>query len=79
VDREFAILILKACYRASREMGEVGVSVEEFSPNEDGARIKMQAGYVIAEIGKITDAVFALHPDLESYVEDRIVKFGRLS
>ncbi len=79
MDREFGILILNACYRASREIGEVGGSVQEFSPNEDGARIKRQAGFVIAEIGKITEAVFALHPDLEPYVEGQIAKFGRLS
>jgi hypothetical protein len=79
MDREFAILMLNACYRASREIGEIGVMAQEFSPGEDGRGVKMQAGVVIAEIGKLTDAVFHAHPDLEAYVESRIGKFGRLS
>jgi hypothetical protein len=79
MDRDFAVLILNACYRASREMGEVGVMAREFAPGEDGDAIKSQAGWVIAEIGKITETVFKAHPDLEAYVERQINTFGRVS
>jgi hypothetical protein len=79
MDRDFAVLILNACYRASREMGEVGVMAREFAPGEDGDAIKSQAGWVIAEIGKITETVFKAHPDLEAYVEHQITTFGRVS
>lgn len=79
MDREFAILILNACYRASREIGEMAVMAQEFSPDETGRSIKLQAGLVVAEIGRITEAVFEAHPDLKAYVESRIDKFGRVS
>jgi|GEM_PF-2684712 len=79
MDREFAILILNACYRASRELGEIGVMVQEFAPDAEGRAIKLQAGATIGEIGKITEAVFKRHPDLEAYVESQIDKFGRIS
>lgn len=79
MDREFAVLILNACYRASRELGEVGVMIEEFEPGEEGRSIKLQAGAAIGEIGRITEAVFKLHPDLEAYVESQITKYGRVS
>ncbi len=78
-DRDFAILILNACYRASREIGEMAVSVREHSPPAVGDEIKSQAGHVIGEIGRITEMVFKQHPDLEAYIEDRIKRFGRLS
>jgi hypothetical protein len=79
MDRDLAVLVLNACYRASRELGEMGVLVHEQSPDADGLAVKHQAGFAIAEIGKITEAVFNLHPDLEAYVESRIERFGRLS
>ena len=79
MDRELAILILNACYRASRELGEIGVMVQEHAPGADSRAIKLQAGITIAEIGKITEAVFDQHPDLEAHVESQIDKFGRLS
>lgn len=79
MDRELAILVLNACYRASRELGEAGVMVGELAPGEPGHSIKMQAGRAVGEIGRITEAIFAIHPDLEAYVERRIEKFGRLS
>ena len=79
MDREAAILVLNACYRAAREMGELGVAIEGFAPGTDGREIKMQAGMVIAEIGRITDTIFQMHPDLEAYVESRIERFGRFS
>jgi hypothetical protein len=77
IDRELALLILNACYRASREMGEVGVLVADIAPGEK--RIFQQAGWVIAEIGKITETLFEAHPGLEAHVERQIQKFGRLS
>ena len=79
MDREFAILVLNACYRASSEIGGIGVAVEQFAPEDDGRAIKLQAGFVVAEIGRLTEAVFKAHPDLEQYVEHQIDKFGRLS
>ena len=79
MDKEFAVLILNACYRASRELGEIGVMVQDFAPGQDGRSIKLQAGATIGEIGKITEAVFKLHPDLEGYVESQISRFGRVS
>ena len=79
MDRDFAILMLNACYRASREMGEMGVMIEEFSPGEDSHKVKMEIGMAIAEIGRVTESVFRAHPDLETYVESRIEKFGRVS
>lgn len=79
MDREFAVLVLNACYRASREMGEIGVMAREFSSDADGADLKMQAGHVIAEIGRITEAIYKLHPELEAYVESQIDRFGRVS
>lgn len=77
-DREFGILVLNACYRASWEIGEIGVLAREFSP-KDGEAVRRQAGMIIAEIGKLTEGVFRQHPDLEAYVEGRINKFGRVS
>ena len=79
MDRELAILALNACYRAGRELGEMGVMVGELAPNDGGRHIKMEAGAAIGEIGKITEAIFQIHPDLEAYVESRIDKFGRVS
>jgi len=79
MDRELAILVVNACYRACRELGEMGILVGELAPNEDGRSIKMQSGAAIEEIGKITEAIFRVHPDLEAYVEGRIDKFGRVS
>ena len=79
MDREFGILLLNACYRASREMGEMGVMIEEFSPGEEGHKVKMEIGMAIAEIGRVTESVFRMHPDLEAYVEGQIDRFGRLS
>ena len=79
MDREFGILLLNACYRASREMGEMGVMIKEFSPGEDGHKVKMEIGMAIAEIGRVTESVFRAHPDLEAYIESQIEKFGRVS
>ena len=79
MDRELAVLVLNACYRASRELGEMGVMVGELAPGNDGRNIKMQSGAAIGEIGKITEAIFRVHPDLEAYVESRIDRFGRVS
>ena len=53
--------------------------VQEHAPGADSRAIKLQAGITIAEIGKITEAVFDRHPDLEAHVESQIDKFGRLS
>ena len=79
MDRELAILVVNACYRASREIGEMGALVGQLEPSEEGRQIKMQSGAAIGEIGKITEAIFRSHPDLEAYVEGRIDKFGRVS
>lgn len=79
MDGEFAILVLNACYRASRELGDIGVMSQDFAPGEEGKALKYQAAGVIGEIGKITETIFKVHPDLEQYVEGRIDKFGRLS
>ena len=79
MDRELAVLVVNACYRACRELGEMGVMVGDLAPNDDGHHIKMQSGAAIGEIGKITEAIFKIHPDLEAYVESRIDKFGRVS
>lgn len=79
MDRELAILVVNACYRASRELGEMGVMIGELAPNDDGRHIRMQSGAAIGEIGKITEAIFRLHPDLEAYTENQINKFGRVS
>lgn len=79
MDRNLAILIINACYRASKELGEMGVMVKEFTNDEFGTEIKHQVGQSIAEIGAITDTIFKLHPDLEQYVEDQIDRFGRVS
>ncbi len=53
--------------------------VQDISPGEDGSKIKLQAGWVIAEIGRIAETVFKAHPDLEAYIESQINKFGRVS
>lgn len=79
MDRNLAILVINACYRSSKELGEMGVMVGEFTHDEIGTKIKHQAGQSIAEIGAIADAIFKLHPDLEQYVEDQIDRFGRVS
>lgn len=79
MDREPAILMVNACYRACREIGEMGVLIGELAPNDEGRNIKMESGRAIGEIGKITEAIFKIHPDLEGYVESRIDKFGRVS
>lgn len=79
MERDFAILVLNACYRASREMGEMGVMMDEFAPGEDGHKLKMEIGMAIAEIGRVTESVFKVHPDLEAYIESRIEKFERVS
>jgi hypothetical protein len=79
MDREFAILVLNACYRASRELGEIGVMTHDFAPGDEGKALKHQAGAAVAEIGRITESIFKAHPDLEAYVEGRIDKYGRLS
>ena len=79
MDRNLAILVINACYRASKELGEMGVMMEEFTHDEFGTKIRHQAGQSIAEIGAITDTIFKLHPDLERYVEDQIGRFGRVS
>ena len=79
MDRAAAILVLNACYRASKEMGEIGVMMEDLYPDEDGIKIKHQAGYSIAEIGVITEMIFKLHPELKRYVEEQIGRFGRVS
>ena len=79
MDRELAVLVVNACYRACRELGEMGMMVGDLASNHDGHHIKMQSGAAIGEIGKITDAIFKIHPDLEAYVESRIEKFGRVS
>lgn len=79
MDRDLAILVLNACYRASRELGEAGVMVGELAPGEPGRTVKMDVGMAIAEIGKVTGSIFREHPDLEAYVEGRLDKFGRLS
>ncbi len=79
MDRAAAILVLNACYRASKELGEMGVMMEDLYPDEQGAEIKHQAGRSIAEIGIITEAIFKLHPELERYVEEQIERFGRVS
>ena len=79
MDKDFAILMINACYRASREIGEIGVMIREFVPGSEGTDIKMQAGAVVAEIGKITETIYKKYPELESYVESRIDKYGRVS
>lgn len=79
IDRELAVLILNACYRACRELGEMHALVQRVLPGEDGNKIKFQAGRAIAKIGRITETVFETHPDLEAYVESQINKFGRVS
>ena len=79
MNKSLSILIVNACYRASRELGEMGVMVGELAPDERGLEMKHLAGQAIADIGAITEAVFKLHPDLERYVEDQIQRFGRVS
>jgi len=79
LDRNLAILVLNACYRASKELGEMGVMVGELCHDELSTKIRRQAGQSIAEIGVITDTIFKLHPELEQYVEDQIERFGRVS
>lgn len=79
MERDFAILVINACYRASREIGEIGTMAKKFAPGEEGKEIKSQVGFVISEIGRITDSVFMDHPDLKDYVENQINKFGKVS
>ncbi len=79
MNRDLAILIINACYRASRELGEMGVMVSEQGGDELGLKIKNQAGRSIGEIGLITEELFKLYPDLEQYVEGQISRFGRVS
>lgn len=79
MDREFAILILNASYRASREMGEIGAMAREFIPGPEGEDLMRQAGLAVAEIGRLAETVFSQHPDLEAYVEGQIDRFGRVS
>lgn len=79
MDREFAILLINACFRASREMGQMGTMVREFTPDETGDAVKSQIGYAMAEIGKVMSQVYEAHPDLETYVEHQIDKFGQVS
>ena len=79
MDKAAAILVLNACYRASKELGEMGVMMEDLYPDEKGIEIKHQAGRSIAEIGIIIEVIFELHPELERYVEEQIDRFGRVS
>lgn len=79
MDRDLAILVINACYRASKELGEMGVLVGELEPDEFGLKIKHQAGRSIGEIGSITETIFKLHPDLEQYVGSQLDRFGRVS
>jgi hypothetical protein len=79
MDRDLAILVINACYRASKELGEMGILIGELGSDEFGVKIKHQAGRSIGEIGSITEAIFKLHPDLEQYVEGQIDRFGRVS
>ncbi|CAN5344904.1 hypothetical protein BH09PSE1_BH09PSE1_26060 [soil metagenome] len=79
MDRGFAILVLNACFRASRELGEAATAVEAFSSEEEGRRLKLQLGASVGEIGRITESIYDTHPDLREYVEQQIDKYGRLS
>ena len=79
MDRNFAIMVLNSCYRACKDLGEVGVMVKEFSSESDGINIKEKIGLSIAEIGAIITYIYEVVPDLEAYVEERIEKYGRLS
>jgi hypothetical protein len=79
MDREFAIMTLNACFRASRELGETGTMVKAFSSDEAGLEIKSQIGMAIAEIGNVMESVFKLHPDLRDWIDERIEKYGRVS
>jgi hypothetical protein len=79
MDREFAIMTLNACFRASRELGETATMVKAFSSPETGPQIKLQIALAMAEIGKVKDCVYQTHPDLHDWVEQRIEKYGRVS
>lgn len=79
MDRQFAEMVLNAAFRASRELGEMGVMAKEFCSEDVGPDLKYKLGYAIAEIAKVKERVYEAHPDLRQVVDARIDKYGRWS
>jgi hypothetical protein len=79
MDKGFAVLVLNACFRASREIGEVATMVEAHAPDDEASRLKSQMGMAVAEIGRVTESIYKMHPDLYDHVDAQIEKYGRLS
>ncbi len=78
MDKGYAILVLNACFRASRELGEVATMTGDFA-GDDGPGLKSQLGMAVGEISRITETIYSLHPDLHGYVEQQIETYGRVS
>lgn len=79
MEKDFYIMVINSCFRASREISETARMVKEFLPETEGDEVKMNMVLALAEIGKISDHIYKLHPDLEVYVEERIDKYGKIS
>ena len=77
MDGEFAQMVLAAAFRSSREIGELARMAKAFSEAEQGPRLKGQMVDVLAELGKLTEAVYEIHPDLRALVDARIEKYGK--
>ncbi|WP_269515251.1 hypothetical protein [Brevundimonas subvibrioides] len=53
--------------------------VEAHAPEDEASTLKSQMGMAVAEIGRVTESIYKMHPDLYDHVDAQIEKYGRLS
>lgn len=78
MDRDLASIIISACYRSTRELGELSPIIKEYCNEDDYRTLRTEIGSAIYDIlENIQNYAASKYPDLKAEVESRIEKYGR--
>ncbi len=79
MDKDLAIIILNACYRSARELGDLAPLVRDHCSPEDQAVLRnaiAQSVYDIME--NIASYVWSKSPEAKAETETRLEKYSRV-
>lgn len=78
MDRDLAGIIISACYRSTRELGDLAPLIKEHCEESDYLALRTAIGSAIYDIlENIATHAASKYPDLKAEIESRIEKYGR--
>jgi hypothetical protein len=80
MDRDVALVIVNACYRSARELGELAPLVRDHCSPEEQAALRQAIGGAVHDIMEnIAAYVWSRNPEAKAETEARLERFGRVS